>query len=404
MVPAVRALPRICPVCGRVNSANALLFRARFLEGPLGDGYDVVICPTCGAGFADGIPSQQELDRYYAEQSKYTYDARDGEEAFHDRQRFELIVEQVGPALTSLDAHVVDLGCATGGLLSILAQRGFRNLVGVDPSPACAEAAQRLHRIDVKTATLSGFAKWKEQFDLIFLVGVLEHLRDVDKALDGIGRRLRASSGLLYIAVPDVEGLADCHNAPYQQFSMEHINFFSVQSLELLLRRRGFRRLRTWQKIIEWREGITEPMLSGLFQLEMESPRRELTPDLVSRDSITEPSLRRYLAASAVADANVREKIATLVRGGRPIFVWGAGALARRLLLSTVLAEGNIIAFIDSDRNLQGKKLAGKEIVDPRTLRNRKEAILVCSVAFEREIVRVIREQLDLSNELITLS
>ena len=69
---------RPCPVCGGVE--RRVLHRQRFLEGPLGAGYDVVVCRHCGAGFADGIPAQEELDRYYAEQSKYTYNHAGGAE------------------------------------------------------------------------------------------------------------------------------------------------------------------------------------------------------------------------------------------------------------------------------------------------------------------------------------
>jgi len=204
---------RPCPVCGGFE--RRVLHRQRFLEGPLGDGYDVVVCQACGAGFADGIPAQEELDRYYAEQSKYTYHHAGGAESPYDLKRFDAIVEQVTPHLPSRDVRILDVGCATGGLLSVFKQRGFANLLGADPSPACAEAARRLHGVEVRVVTLAQLAGWHERFDLVLMVGVLEHLREVQPAVRAVVDRLNPR-GLFYGAVPDVEGLAVCRNAPYQ--------------------------------------------------------------------------------------------------------------------------------------------------------------------------------------------
>jgi len=184
------------------------------MDGPLGDGYNVVVCTHCGAGFADGIPSQADMDRYYTEQSKYTYDHADGAESPWDLKRFEATVGQITHYLKSRDARILDVGCATGGLLSVFTKSGFENVMGVDPSPACAEAAERLHGVKVLVSTLSQLSNWRERFDLILMLGVLEHLREVKDAVR-VASRLLTQGGYLYCAVPDVEGLASCSNAHY---------------------------------------------------------------------------------------------------------------------------------------------------------------------------------------------
>ncbi|HEY5078935.1 MAG TPA: class I SAM-dependent methyltransferase, partial [Opitutaceae bacterium] len=146
--------PRPCPVCAGLE--RRLVWRQRFLDGPLGGGYDVVVCSGCGAGFADGIPSQPEMNRYYAEQSKYTYSHADGAESPWDAGRFEATVDQVLPHLGSREARILDIGCATGGLLAAFKRRGFTNVTGADPSPECAAAAMRLYGINVRTSALGG--------------------------------------------------------------------------------------------------------------------------------------------------------------------------------------------------------------------------------------------------------
>jgi len=196
-------------------------------------------CVACGAAFADGIPDQAELDAYYAERSKYIYAHADGAESPFDFKRFEAIADQLEPHLSSKAARILDIGCATGGLLAVLQRRGYANVVGSDPAPACADAARRLHGIEVRTATLSEHAEWTERFDAVLLVGVLEHVREVRAAVR-IAASLLRPGGLLYCAQPDVEGFAACVNAPYQQFSTEHVNFFSTASLHRLLAAAGF--------------------------------------------------------------------------------------------------------------------------------------------------------------------
>ena len=52
---------------------------------------------------------------------------------------------------------------------------------------------------------------------------------------------------------------------------------------------------------------------------------------------------------------------------------------------------------------MQGKRLAGREIFAPEQIIGHTEAIVICSKAFEREIIAMIRTQLRLPNSLKTL-
>lgn len=372
------------------------MHRQEFAAGLLGQGYTVVVCQNCGAGFADGIPTQAEMDHYYAERSKYSETDSGGSESDYDRRRFGLIADQITPHLPSKDVAMLDIGCATGGLLAVLRQRGFGPVLGADPSPACGATARRLHGVEVRTATIRDLAGWRDRFDVVFMIGVLEHLRDVAEAVR-IAVGLLRPGGRLFVAVPDVTGLAASRNAPYQQFSMEHVNFFSRDSLHRLMAGSGLAPRQVWQDMIEWRENVTEPVLAVLYENAAEVSG-------VERDQLTEPALGRYVEASRRADAAILDRIDALVASGESILVWGAGALTRRLLASSRLGQASIVAFVDSSPHLQGALLAGRPVWPPDRLAGRTEAILVCSVAFEREIIRLIRDQLGLPNPVRTLT
>src|SRR3954470_4291056 len=232
---ATRYPARGCPVCG--SAERDVLFRQEFAAVEAATpvtGYDVAVCARCGAGYADGIPTQAEFDRYYRMMSKYEYAQRQGAESEYDTRRLELIAGIVAPRLPSASARILDVGCASGRLLANLRDRGFPNVVGLDPSPACVAAAARLYAIDARTMTLEEMAAAGERFDVVIMVGVLEHLRDLDAAFAHL-RAVVSGGGLLYVEVPDATAFADWDNAPYQDFSTEHINFFAPISLDNLM-------------------------------------------------------------------------------------------------------------------------------------------------------------------------
>jgi SAM-dependent methyltransferase len=370
------------------------MHRHRFAEGPLGDGYDVVVCTQCGAAYADGIPSQSELNRYYAERSKYTYSHLGGRESKWDFDRFNVTAAQIKSSITSKEAKILDIGCATGGLLSVFRDLGYQNIHGIDPSEVCARTAKSLYGIDVKAATFDDIKNWDERFDVILMVGVLEHLAEVGGAIRSAATLLRPG-GILYCAVPDIEGQADCPSAPYQQFSFEHLNFFSSVSLDNAFHVNGLRNLASWRWTTEWREGFLEPIVAALFE-------RGSTAE-AEFDRKTRPSILRYIQCSAKREQEIRNTVEALSDSQEPIIVWGAGTLARRLLATTPMARANIMAFVDSDHRLHGQLIAGKVILAPDQLRERNEVILICSGPFESEIVDTIRE-LGLPNRLISLS
>jgi SAM-dependent methyltransferase len=382
---------RPCPVCTS-EGPRALVHRQRFQEGPLGEGYDVVVCAACGAGFADGIPTQSELDRYYEERSKYTYAHAAGAESPYDFKRFELIADQFEAHLPDKTARILDIGCATGGLLAVLRRRGYTNVLGSDPSATCAEAARRLYGIEVKTATLAQHAAWTERFDAVLLVGVLEHVREVRAAVQ-IVAGLLAPGGKFYCAQPDVEAFAECHNAPYQQFSTEHVNFFSRVSLGALLASAGLTARQVWRWQVEWREGMTDSVVSGIFG-------QSAGTIVHGRDYITQAALQRYVEHSAAQEAGVLRVIEDLVRSQEPILIWGAGSFTRHLLASTPLGQANITAFVDSSLSPQAAMLLGRSVLSPSALVRRPETIVICSLVFGAEIRRTITDELRLPNRV----
>jgi SAM-dependent methyltransferase len=388
---------RGCPVCGSAD--RRVVFRQDFAavdQATPVRGYDVALCGRCGCGYADGIPDQAAFDRYYGEMSKYEYAQRGGAESDYDARRLGVIAGIIAPHVGEARARILDVGCASGRLLANLRERGFTEVTGLDPSPACAAAARRLYGIDVKAMTLGALACTNERYDLIVLVGVLEHLRDLDAAFAQL-RGLLSPGGQLYVEVPDVTAFADCDNAPYQDFSTEHINFFSPISLGNLMRRHGFAPVFLEQNFREQSFRTVMSNISAVYRLDASAA------GAVEVDRETEAGLARYIECSAVEDRRLRAAIGAIVDRGRPILVWGVGTHTSRLMATSRLAEADIAAFIESNTRYHGRTLHGRPILAPDALRQRSEPVLVSSRVFQREIVDQIRGELQCRNELILL-
>ena len=357
-------------------------------------GYDVTVCTSCGAGYADDIPRQEEFDRYYAEMSKYEHSYRDGKVSDVDAARFAEVVDLAGPHVDTGD-RIVDVGCATGALLSEFKRRGYSNLQGYDPSASCCGAAKRLYGIDVAESTINGLTAHPESADLVIMTGVLEHLADVDTSLN-ILKKILASGGMLYLEVPDASRYDEWFSSPYQFFSMEHVNFFSPQSLSNLLARHGFSPVfvQRVKRFIGTKS--VEPGVAGLFKF------TGTTMDLLP-DTETAPRLKNYVKESQELETSIHKTIATLAESRKPVAVWGVGTHTLRLLQTSNLKDANIVAFLDSNSRYHGKTINGILIEDPAKFLHPEAAILISSHMAQEEIKDAIRNKFGWENEIICL-
>lgn len=390
-------MKRPCPVCGGVD--RTILFHqtfSEFSEKALLNGYDVACCSQCGCGFADGIPGQAEFDAYYRDLSKYEYQHRGGAESTEDQNRFQAIAKALAPFIPSTEARILEVGCATGRLLWELRQAGFPHVTGLDPSPSCAAAAQRLYGVTVRTGSLHELLEDDVPVDVLILIGVLEHLCDLQVALKTLHQKL-APGGRVYVEVPDVTGFERHLDAPYQQFSTEHLLFFSRASLTSALAVAGFHPLVLNQDARPHSGSSTMPVLWGVFE---KTKPETGTP---TWDQATRSALEAYIQASAHLEEILARRIEVLVEQKQPLFVWGVGTLTRRLLATTRLGEANIVAFIDSNPNLQGQSFQGIPVLAPRDLAGRDEEILIASWVFADEIEHQIRAELGYQNAIIRL-
>jgi SAM-dependent methyltransferase len=102
------------------------------------------------------------------------------------------------------DAAILDFGCGYGRVLTLLREHGYRNLFGVDPSPAMVAAAR--DRVPEMTIELMPnpphVARPDASFDAVLIVSVLTCVPsdEEQEAMLREAHRLLRAGGLLWIS------------------------------------------------------------------------------------------------------------------------------------------------------------------------------------------------------------
>lgn len=383
--------------------AGEAVHRRRFVlfDGhPLASGYTVVTCRNCGAAYATPLPPQEAFERFYRDASKYA-DAATGTGSgaqLWDDERLANTARELSLFVSERDAHIVDLGCAAGGLLRQFAALDYHNLTGIDPAPACAEAVEKIPGVRGVVGSLFALPARVAPASLVVLSHVMEHVREVGLAVEAL-RQLVRPGGRVYVECPDAARYADYLVAPFLDFNTEHINHFSVRTLERMFSAHRWDVVASGTKDIASSPTSCYPCAWVLAELPREA--REATP--VTADVALRAALVRYVRMSEALLAGVVKRCESLKLDGREVFVWGTGQTTAILLADTPLARARIRAFTDSNPVHHGRTIAGVHVVPPAELRATPEVPIVIGSLLHGPEIAMSIAALGLTNPVIRL-
>lgn len=223
-----------CPACGSAGGVTTLYRDIRMIG-------DVVRCDACKTAFPRQATTGPVASPLYG---KSYYDAWSpdvlGEEGLAALKGAtgERLLDAVSNYRTG--GKLLDVGCAFGHLLRVAEQRGWDGY-GVEISAhACGESqkivpAGRVWNGDFLTAPLPA-----APFDVITMVDLIEHIRDV-RAVLGRCAALLKDSGLLAIVTPDADSMSrKVLGKSWPHFNKEHALYFSMSGIRGLMRSNGF--------------------------------------------------------------------------------------------------------------------------------------------------------------------
>lgn len=202
------------------------------------------------------VPTEEEVDAFYAEEfydanAKYFNNSAllvQQEQSEFFNSRWQAIHEnlQVFFNDSKLEGKsVFDIGFGFAQALIYLKNKGL-DVAGLEPSEEGVGYA-REHGIKAVHARIENFEAIESKSDVVLLMNVLEHLRDPEKTILNIKDQLLNDDGLLVIDVPnDFNDFQVVANKEYNLdewwvYPPNHINYFSHETLQCLLKGCGFR-------------------------------------------------------------------------------------------------------------------------------------------------------------------
>jgi SAM-dependent methyltransferase len=362
--------------------------------------YDVLVCSRCGFVYADPAATQSDYDRFYCDWSKYddSATATGSGVSTYDAKRLAITAADIERTLPSRAASILDAGCATGGLLTALRERGFTAVAGLDPSPRCA-AACRDRGFEAYVGSIASAPAHMPKFDCIVFSHVLEHVYAIPAFFDA-ARKLLAPGGYLYLETPDATRYKDHLYAPFQEFNTEHINHFSPLSLENAARRFGFQPVLVERKVMQTAEDTLYPTAFGLFR--DQNAKSEARP--VVCDQELPAAIALYIQQSAGQMQRIDHHLARALTDTKRVILWGAGQLTMKLLGLPSLAQVKVEAIVDSNPTLRNKTLRGAPIVGPKEISTKGESspVIIGTLLHAEEIMAQISE-LGYRNRVLSL-
>lgn len=165
---------------------------------------------------------------------------------------FEPKVDFAMNAIERVAGTWLDIACGTGEVPFILKQKGWR-VTAVDPNEYIRNIAKEYLNVDVMDGLLDYdlVAKLEQQFDVVSLFNILEHLTNPREAVS-VARKLVKVGGSLVIEVPHFPNLTAYLGALFPELTARviaapyHLFMFSMHAISAMLKENGFEVTGVW--------------------------------------------------------------------------------------------------------------------------------------------------------------
>lgn len=247
--PQLRLVPTACAICGPgvpskelyaanfdPDDLNREVFSARRLPDRVH--YRLVRCGRCGLVRSDPVADAETLGRLYGDS---TFDYED--ELTNLRSTYGRYLDKLGSFGARKDS-LLEIGCGNGFFLEEALARGYRRVQGVEPSIAAANQARpEIGTLIIRDVLRPGVLQ-PEQYDVVCLFQVFDHIPNPGLMLDECLRALKPG-GLILCLNHNVSALsARLLGERSPIVDIEHTYLYNPQTITNIFEAHGFSVLR----------------------------------------------------------------------------------------------------------------------------------------------------------------
>jgi SAM-dependent methyltransferase len=213
--------------------------------------YDVVDCQACGFAHAWPLPTPAELDKAYSEAyyavEKPDYLVRAEADAIWANMFYADRLDALQHTMTQGSGPrrtLIDVGSGPGHFLIAARDAGWR-VEGIEPSRQAAAFAMNKGLTIHNRLFNRAWAADQTSFDAVHCMNVLEHVADPVALVQAMHDVVRPGGAVCIGAPNDYNALQSAarHSGqkPWWVVPPHHLNYFSFETLEALLRRCGLK-------------------------------------------------------------------------------------------------------------------------------------------------------------------
>jgi len=225
-----------CPLCGSDNLSDAFAL----------DGFRVAACKACGFRFSRDILSPAALDQHYVD------GYADRRQLDGQRVNASINIELLRDFCPDLSGKsLLDVGSGYGMFLDRVRTGGASRAAGVELSRA--ERRYSVETMRLETLAQIDDLSERDQFDIISLFEVIEHIPSPYEFVQNICKHLKPGGSLI---IGTDNFVSDVVTVLGKQFPKwiphEHVSFFDPASLKDMLLRSGTLKLAGTRSFTPW--------------------------------------------------------------------------------------------------------------------------------------------------------
>jgi hypothetical protein len=280
------------------------------------------------------------------------------------------------------DRKIIEIGCGKSDFLRSLCELG--NNHGLEFDPTYSKPNDRDMNSGNRVRFIPKFcSKRREDYeaDFIFSYHVLEHMNHPKEFLSMLRRMIgdRADTRIFFVVPNALDNFVDVR---FLDIIYEHASYFTLNSLEFLFSSCGF----NISEIAETPDKVS--IYVSAVPEKRTTSRSKHKPNFDVRQ--IENNIMSFAARSSIQIEKYKNRIQRLLKKGKRVVIWGAGA--RGVTFLNVLKDPRIEYVIDINPRKQGMYLpgTGQKIVEPKfLLKYQPDYVVIVNPSYENEIKKL---------------